>query len=108
MLCVRESVCVCAPTLAVVQVVDGVVVGCGPRLVESGACVAEGGVWRVTVVYTRIPGMGVVRLLNLHCITHTDKHAAKPLISVSINKSCGKLTTSFNELCSAPHTHTHD
>lgn len=53
-------------TLAVVEAVEGVVIGGGPRLVEGGACVAEGGVGRVTVVHTGVPGVGVVRLLNLH------------------------------------------
>lgn len=58
-------------TLAVVDAVDGVVVGGGPRLVEGGACVAEGGAWRIVVVYTGVPGVGVVRLLHLHWEPHT-------------------------------------
>lgn len=67
-------VCICVLTLAVVKAVDGVVVGGGPRLVEGGACVAEGGVGRVTVVHTGVPGVGVVRFLNLHWNTHTQTH----------------------------------
>lgn len=51
-------------TLAVV--IDCVVVRRRPRLVEGGACVEEGGVGGVAVVHTGVPGVGVVRLLNLH------------------------------------------
>lgn len=68
---IRRAVSAHALTLAVVEAVDGVIVWGCPWLVEGGACVAEGGVLRVTVVHTGIPGVGVVRLLNLHCNTHT-------------------------------------
>ena len=53
-------------TFAVVQAADGVVVGGGPALVEGGACVTEGGVGGVAKGQTGIPGVGVVRLLDLH------------------------------------------
>lgn len=63
-------VCVCCLTLAVVHAVDGVVVGGGPGLVEGGAAVAEGGVWRIIVVYAGVPGVGVVGLLHLDWKPH--------------------------------------
>lgn len=47
-------------TLAVVQAVDGVVVGGGPGLVESRTRVAEGRVCGVTVVHTGVPAVGMV------------------------------------------------
>lgn len=52
--------CVCLLTLAVVEAVDGVIIRGRPRLVESGARVTEGRVWRMTVVHTGVPGVRVV------------------------------------------------
>lgn len=66
--------CVCVLTLAVVKVVDCVVVRGCPRFIEGRTCVAESGVWRGTVINTRVPGVGMVRLLNLDCKTHAMKH----------------------------------
>lgn len=73
--------CVCVLTLAVVKAVDCVVVGGGPRLIEGGACVAEGGVWRVTVVHAGVPGVGVVRLLNFDCNTYNGKYTLNCITS---------------------------
>lgn len=57
-------------TLAVVDAVNSVVVRGGPGLVEGGACVAEGGVWRIVVVDTGVPGVGMIRLLHLDWEAH--------------------------------------
>lgn len=57
-------------TLAVVDAVNSVVVRGGPGLVEGGACVAEGRVWRIVVVDTGVPGVGMIRLLHLDWEAH--------------------------------------
>lgn len=61
-------------TLAVVQAVNAVVVGCAPGLVGSRVCVTVG---RVS---TGVPGVGVAWPLNLNCRRQTQKRQLIELI----------------------------